>query len=234
MKNIFKLVAVFAVVLLVSGNVEAKTLSVGSTGSDVATLQTWLINNGYPIPLIEQGKASKGYFGVQTSEAVKMYQEDKGVDLTGVIDSNGYGNTVKLGAVSGPDLYSPYWNVNGVREWYVKQPMRSATTTLCSMRAPVSATSTLKFASWQITVGTSTSATIDIGTSTAGFATTTNLVAAKSVAANAQGYSYWSPAGSSVDDAKMAPGEYVVVKTAGAGLSGYTYGGSCQAVYIEL
>lgn len=234
MKNILKLVAVFAVVLLVSNVADAKMLSIGSTGSEVVTLQTWLINNGYPIPLIEKGLVSKGYFGVQTSEAVKMYQEDKNLDLTGVIDSNGYGNTLKLGSVSGPDLYSPYWNVNGVRQWYVKQPMRSATTTICSMRAPTNATSTLHFASFQIVVGTSTAASIDIGTSTAGFATTTNLVAAKSIASGAQGYSYWSPAGGTVNDAKMAPGEYVVVKTAGAGLSGYTYGGSCQAIFIEF
>lgn len=233
MKQILKLVAIVAVVLVGVSTVDAKTLSVGSTGSEVASLQTWLINNGYPIPFIESGKASKGYFGAQTSTAVKIYQEDKGVNVTGVIDSEDYGNT-KLGAVSGPDLYSPYWNVNGVRQWFVRQPMNRATTTLCSMRAPANATSTLHFASFQIVLGTSTAATIDIGTSTAGFATTTNLVAAKSIASGAQGYSYWSPAGGSVDDAKMAPGDYVVVKTAGAGLSGYTYRGFCQSIFIEL
>lgn len=234
MKKILKLVAIVAVVLVGVSTVDAKTLSVGSTGQEVATLQTWLINNGYPIPFIEKGLASKGYFGAQTATAVKIYQEDKGLDVTGVIDSDGYGNTLRLGAVSGPDLYSPYWNVNGVRQWFVRQPMNRATTTLCSMRAPTSATSTLNFASFQIVTGTSTSATIDIGTSTSAFATTTNLVAAKSIASGAQGYAYWSPVGGSVDDAKMAPGEYVNVKTAGAGLSGYTYGGFCQAVFLEL
>lgn len=233
MKKILKLVAIVAVVLVGVSSVDAKTLSVGSTGQEVATLQTWLINNGYPIPLIEQGKASKGYFGTQTATAVKIYQEDKGVDVTGVIDSEGYGNTVKLGAVTGPELYSPFWNVNGVRQWFVRQPMNRATTTLCSMRAP-SATSTLHFASFQIVTGTSTAATIDIGTSTTAFATTTNLVAAKSIASGAQGYAYWSPVGGSVDDAKMAPSDYVNVKTAGAGLSGYTYRGFCQAIFLEL
>lgn len=234
MKKILKFVVLVAVVLVASNSVDAKTLSVGSTGQEVATLQTWLINNGYPIPLIEQGKASKGYFGAQTSTAVKIYQEDKGVDVTGVIDSEGYGNTLKLGSVTGPDLYSPYWNVNGVRTWFVRQPMNRATTTLCTMRAPISATSTLNFASFKIVTGTSTAATIDIGTSTSAFATTTNLVAAKSISSGAQGYAYWRPVGGSVDDAKMAPGEYVNVKTAGAGLSGYTYGGFCQATFVEL
>jgi len=232
MKKILKLAVIVAAVLLVSNTVDAKTLSVGSKGVEVSTLQTWLINNGYPIPLIEKGVASKGYFGVQTSEAVKMYQEDKGLDLTGVIDSESYGNT-KLGAVVGPDLYSPYFNVNGVRRWFISQPMNRATTTLCTLRAP-SATSTINFVSFQITTGTSTAATIDIGTSTTAFSTTTNLVAAKSIASGAQGYAYWSSAGGSVDDSKMAPNEYVNVKTAGAGLSGYTYGGRCQAVFQEL
>lgn len=234
MKNILKLVAIVAVVLVGVNTVDAKTLSIGSTGPEVSALQTWLINNGYPIPFIEQGKASKGYFGVQTSNAVKMYQEGNEQNPTGVIDSEGYGNTLKLGAVSGPDLFSPYWNVNGVRQWFIRQPMNKATTTLCAMRAPTSATSTLQSTSFQIVVGTSSAATIDIGTSTTAFSTTTNLVAARSVASGAQGYAYWSPVGGSVDDAKMSPGEYVVVKTAGAGSSGYTYTGFCQAVFTEL
>jgi len=113
MKKILKLMLVVAVVLVATNSVDAKTLSVGSTGSDVSALQTWLINNGYPIPLIQKGLARKGYFGVQTSEAVKMYQEDKGLDLTGVIDSENYGNVTKLGAVSGTDFYFPMTFLNG-------------------------------------------------------------------------------------------------------------------------
>lgn len=105
MKNILKLVAIVAVVLVGVNTVDAKTLSVGSTGPEVSALQTWLINNGYPIPFIEQGVASKGYFGVQTSNAVKMYQESNEQNPTGVIDSESYGQ-VKLGVASGPDLYN--------------------------------------------------------------------------------------------------------------------------------
>lgn len=136
----------------------------------------------------------------------------------------------KFGALTGPDIYSPYLSVNGVTRFYVSGTFTGATTTPCSMQAP-SATSTLQFASWQITVGTSTAATIDLGTSTTRYATSTNLVAAKSVASGAQGYAYWSPLGGSVDDAKMAPNTWVNVKTAGAGLSGYTYTGTCEAVF---
>lgn len=101
-----KLVLSLVLVLASVGVVEAKTLSVGSSGLEVSQLQTWLINNGYPIPLIESGVASKGYFGSQTEDAVKMYQEDKGFDVSGEIETGSYSNTPKLGAVTGPDYYN--------------------------------------------------------------------------------------------------------------------------------
>lgn len=141
--------------------------------------------------------------------------------------------TPSLGAVSSPDIQSSWIRVGGVTRYYSRQNMIAATTTPCAILSPIS-TSTLLSATWQITVGTSTAATLDIGTSTTAFSTTTNLVAAKSVAANAQGYATWKPVGGSVDDSIMSPSRYVVVKTAGAGLGGYTYTGTCQAVFEVL
>ena len=97
-------IIVIAVLALAVGNVAyAKSLTVGSTGSDVVSLQTFLIDNGYTIPLIESGVANKGYFGEQTSNAVKMYQEDNEIEPTGVIDSSSYAKKNILGAVVGPD-----------------------------------------------------------------------------------------------------------------------------------
>jgi hypothetical protein len=60
-------------------------LTVGSTGADVVALQTWLIANGYSIPAIASGAASKGYFGAQTQTAVKAYQAAKGIPSTGFV-----------------------------------------------------------------------------------------------------------------------------------------------------
>lgn len=60
-------------------------LTVGSTGSDVVALQTWLIANGYSIPSIASGAAAKGYFGSQTLAAVKAYQTAKGIPSTGFV-----------------------------------------------------------------------------------------------------------------------------------------------------
>lgn len=150
-----------------------------------------------------------------------------------VVNVNVPRQEAKLGSLTSPDITSPYLSVNGVVKYYSSLPFSAATTTPCSLQGPA-ATSTLQFAGWQITVGTSTAATIDLGTSTTRYATTTNLVAAKSIASGAQGYAYWSPVGGSVNDAIIAPSEWVVVKTAGAGLSGYTYSGTCSAVFQVL
>lgn len=134
---------------------------------------------------------------------------------------------VKVGSVAGPDLWFRVTNFNGVQEWNESRDMYTATTTLCSFMSP-SATTSLQFVSFLITTGTSTAATIDIGTSTTAYSTTTNLVSAKSIASGAQGYVEWMPVGGSVDDNTLAPNTYVVVKTAGAGLGGYKYGGKCK------
>lgn len=139
---------------------------------------------------------------------------------------------VKTGAISSPDLDSSYFSYGGVRRFGLRQQMQVATTTLCAIQAPA-ATSTLEFASFSITTGTGTAATIDIGTSTTAFGTTTNLVSAVSISSGALGQQFWSPVGGSVNDNTMAPNTYVVVKTAGAGLSGYTYGGTCQASFVQ-
>jgi len=138
-----------------------------------------------------------------------------------------------VGGVSSPDISSPYLSFGNVRRWAARPPFTAATTTICAIQSPV-ATSTLVSASWQINTGTSTAATIDMGTSTTRYATTTNLVAAKSVASGARGYATWSSAGGSVDDSVMAPSTWVVVKTAGAGLGGYTYDGTCQATFEQI
>lgn len=59
-------------------------LYVGSQGSDVANLQTFLIANGFTIPAVTSGATAKGYFGVQTQQALSAYQRSVG------ITSNGY------------------------------------------------------------------------------------------------------------------------------------------------
>lgn len=137
MKNNFvKMMVVVAIIAtFIPATSSAAYLTVGSRGNDVADLQSWLIGQGFPIPFIQNGVATPGYFGHQTEDAVKMYQESKGLSLTGSVDSNViFGEEPKLGAVTGPDLYSPYFNVNGLRSWYISIPATTfqATSTICS------------------------------------------------------------------------------------------------------
>jgi peptidoglycan hydrolase-like protein with peptidoglycan-binding domain len=58
-------------------------LTVGSTGSDVVALQSWLITNGFHIASIESGAANKGYFGSQTKAALAQYQASVGLPAFG-------------------------------------------------------------------------------------------------------------------------------------------------------
>lgn len=48
-------------------------LYIGSTGSSVSNLQTWLITNGFDIRNISLGLTAKGYYGTQTAGAVAKY-----------------------------------------------------------------------------------------------------------------------------------------------------------------
>ena len=73
----------FATIAGAQGYTFNTNLTVGSTGSDVVALQTWLMNNGYSIPAIASGAASKGYFGSQTKAAVAAYQKAVGLPAYG-------------------------------------------------------------------------------------------------------------------------------------------------------
>ena len=84
-KYLIASVVALTVALVAAGANAAFTrnLSVGSTGADVAELQTWLISKGYNIPSIAAGTATAGYFGAQTQSALKLYQAANGIPNTG-------------------------------------------------------------------------------------------------------------------------------------------------------
>lgn len=142
-------------------------------------------------------------------------------------------NPPSVQGFAGPDLASRYFSFGGVRQFAGNTQMQVATTTLCAIQSPA-ATSSLEFVSWSITTGTGTAATIDIGIGTTAFATSTNLVSGTSVGSGALGSAYWSSVGGSTGDSVLAPNTYVLVKTTGPGVGGYTYGGTCQAMFTQL
>jgi len=61
------------------------TLQMGSRGAEVIALQTWLLDNGYDIPDLSSGLKKKGLYAGQTAEAVKKYQTDSNIKVTGSV-----------------------------------------------------------------------------------------------------------------------------------------------------
>ncbi len=110
----FCLLAVATVFIF--GNVYAlgysfsSNLKVGDRGDMVSELQTFLITHGFSIPLIESGIAAKGYFGLQTKNAVIAYQKSVGLPSTGFFGplTRGVVNKVveSIGEISTPIVQS--------------------------------------------------------------------------------------------------------------------------------
>ena len=78
-------VLVFCAVTVVSAQEYSFTrdLSVGSFGDDVTALQVLLMSKGFDIPAVSAGRAARGYFGEQTRQALKKFQEGQGLPGTG-------------------------------------------------------------------------------------------------------------------------------------------------------
>ncbi|MCL5782286.1 MAG: peptidoglycan-binding protein, partial [Patescibacteria group bacterium] len=89
MKRILSVAGVAVLALALVAGAQAYSfqtnLTVGSTGADVVQLQTVLMSMGYDIPAISSGAAAKGYFGSQTTAAVKQYQAAHGIPNTGFV-----------------------------------------------------------------------------------------------------------------------------------------------------
>jgi len=138
-----------------------------------------------------------------------------------------------VGAVSSPDIASPYFSYGGVRHWGRKTTsLTQATTTVCAIQSPAS-TSTLMYGSIQFTTSSTTASTVTLAKATTAYATTTSLGSA-SVAAN--GYatvvSKRTAAGGDALDETFAPNTYFVVGMAG-GVGTFSPAGTCEATWIE-
>lgn len=136
-------------------------------------------------------------------------------------------STQQAGSVSGPDLYSPYFNVNGVYRWFYKQALTRATTTPCAIKSPA-ATSTLFFADVNITTATTTATTWSNAFATTPYATTTLNATAFSVASGAQGALIVN-----ATSTPIAPNTWVVWGMAGSAV-GPLLQGSCQAIFQQV
>jgi len=138
-----------------------------------------------------------------------------------------------VGAVSSPDIMSPYFSFGGVRQWSAHTAsLAQATTTVCAIQSPVS-TSTLEYASIRFSVSSSTASTVTIAKAATAYATTTSLASA-SVSANAQAtvISKRTAAGGDALDETFGPSPWLVVGMAG-GVGTFSPTGVCQATWIE-
>lgn len=232
----------------------AAYLTVGSRGGEVVDLQVELIEAGFDIPAISSGLASPGYFGSQTRNAVSEYQRSKGLSVTGSVSGSlkDENQSVKLGAVSGPDFYGPYQALNDVKEFKFRSLMKTATSTPCSYY--IAATSTLNYFNVNVSSSTSVTATAyTLATSTSAYATsslisyfglattTTPLsVANATTTIPSAGYgtlTYSLGQNSSGQQGLLSANSYVVLGVQGGNGNFGTaaqVGGSCQIKYTQI
>ena len=142
--------------------------------------------------------------------------------------------SVITGALSGPDISSPYlkWGAaHGVRVWSEGQGLKAATTTVCAIQSPA-ATSTLQSAGVKFDVSSTTASIITLAKATTAFATTTSIGTNYAIAANAQAFinASTSPSASAVE--VFAPNTWFVVGMAG-GTGTFSPTGSCHATFEE-
>lgn len=150
----------------------------------------------------------------------------------------------KVGAAS-PDFSNSYFlTVNGVKEYYMSEQMKTGTTTVCSFPNPAvvydgasstafTATSTLQYISYHITSGIGSAVNFEIATSTNAQGSTSDLVTAQSVPANTTSFSSGWIA-NSWNAGNFASGWYANVVLATTSTSTITYGGTCQAEWTQI
>lgn len=126
----------------------------------------------------------------------------------------------KLGSLTGPDIPFSYISINQVKEFYGRQDMNQATTTICALQAPTTGTTTLVFASLRFTTSTTTVSMVEIAKDTTAYATTTRIGSLIQLNANASATIVASTTlgsnGNSDEKLIFAPGEWLVVKMTGS------------------
>lgn len=142
-----------------------------------------------------------------------------------------------LGAVSSPDIMSPYFSFGGVRHWAGKMDMRSASSTLCSIQSPA-ATSTLVSASASFTAGVGYATSYDLGVGDNNAATSTvigrvQLVSGTNIMGHITATS--TALNTTVVDGVMRPNQWVNFRVATATVSTlYAPVGTCSATFREI
>ena len=149
----------------------------------------------------------------------------------------------ELAGVS-PDIPSPYFSYGSSKHWAQRSDsLVSATTTVCAIQSPA-ATSTLEFASLNLSTGSTTGMQVTIAKASTPYATTTVLAQGIAGANLTTGNSYFAVYGatSSITSHTFTPNQYLVVGMQGGGNNytsnpgGATYSpvGTCQAKWLQI
>lgn len=139
----------------------------------------------------------------------------------------------ELGSMVGPDLYIPYLSINGFTRVYDSQRARKGTSTVCALKSPSMASSTLSWANYTFdNVATSTAVIVTMAKATTAFATTTAISSDTIIAAGLPRTHMASSTDEQPANLLFNPDEYFVVSIKGvtAGqLQSEETDGWCQA-----
>ncbi len=234
---IASLIVVAIIAISTAGTANAFYL--GQTGPDVLELQATLIESGFDIPAITNGKAAFGYFGVQTQKALAASEASQGTP------------SIKLGAVSTLDgVDNPYISVNGFKTYEYRQPIVATSSTFCSIRNPFNATTTIKNYHVSVTSNGLGSQLFDISTSSTALASSSPAFVKNFSGGTGQFQTVWNSNGTTTNalligtaqgnvgfsNVIIGPAEYITAKisTSTAGTFASYYVGSCQGEIVRL
>lgn len=136
----------------------------------------------------------------------------------------------KVGAISSPDIPSPYLSWGGVRSWAGHTDILANASTSCSFQSP-NATSSLDYASF--TIGASTTANaiiIEMGVANDPNSTTTLIGTKYSLAASNQVTVVASTSNATGAGIVFAPNQYFNIKVGGVANG---IGGNCNVQWIQ-
>lgn len=145
-----------------------------------------------------------------------------------------------IGALTGPEIASPYLAWGGVYHYAAATALTNATTTPCAIQSPA-ATSTLSESMIKITIASSTATTWTLAKSLTPYATTTVLIPNTTLGSGVQGvmgfFGTSTPAGGTpIPDPTyvFSPNTYLVWSVAGVNPSGTGLSGVCQAEFTAI
>ncbi len=210
MKNI--VITVIAVVALLLGGFAVTHQSVAPAGKDGQSIV------GPQGPQGPQGPEGKSIVGPQGPR--------------GNTGASSVSTGPTLGAVSGPDISSPYQCINGLCTFYYRVPFAQATTTVCAIKSP-NATTTIGSFTANFVTSSSTATNITLAKAATQYATTT-LVGTLSIAANGSGTAIASTTPLLNTTNLVSPNTFLVTGMAGGGGGAFSPTGTCNATLISV